>query len=320
MGLSPAQVNQLCSSCGTYDSAPCATLDPEQPPCCLMSPDVLATCAVPGGCTCCEAQKVTVVTSATDNTAGGCDFLGEDLSVTFPLCPDKTPRLSCQYESNCPDVTLELTITPPNACVFVGQEQVLSATGTGTLNGEIQFENAPFSSIMWTSDDTSVVAFADLYSGALQGVAPSPTPVEVHASLSNCSPVTATANANAYNLSGQWQGVGAVTSSTCGESAHPLNAVFTVTQEGDTVTITGDGYTASGNFDDPNFSMFGPIETNWGGCPTVIHQCAKTFSADYNTLSMACNWLSTCTDSQGNVTTCSGTYGATLTRITPDCP
>lgn len=185
-----------------------------------MSADVRATCDVPGGCTCCEEQKVTVVTAATDNTVGSRDFLGEDLSVTFPECPDQTPKLDCQYESNCPDITLELTIAPPNACVFVGQEQVLSATATGTLNGEIQFENAPFSPL-WTSDDTSVVDFADLHSGTLQGVAPSPTPVEVQADLCSCSPITATANANAFNLSGQWQGVGAVTSSSCGGSSMP---------------------------------------------------------------------------------------------------
>jgi hypothetical protein len=202
-GLSGPQFDQMCKSCGTFDSGVCKAFDPLQPPCCLLpltlrNPNVCF--GAPAVCDCCREKSIIVTTVSSDNTLAGCQLLGSDLSINFPLCPGSPTESDSLSETTCADLTLALTITPPIMDLSVGQVKTFSATATGTRNNIIVFQNAMFSPI-WISDQPSVANFVD-QNGNIRGIALI-TPIEVHAKVSMSSSVTSTALVN-VSCEGCW--------------------------------------------------------------------------------------------------------------------
>jgi hypothetical protein len=200
-GLGPRQLDLLCTSCGTFDSAVCESFDPLQPACCMLSPSLRTPpgtppCAAAAGCDCCREKRMIVTSVDTEISGGGCVVLGSNIQIVYPDCPDSPTETDSVEEGTCRDLTLELSITPAIMDLPVGQARTFSATATGKRGSLTVFQDVAVFPI-WNSDQPVVAAFVDQL-GNIRGNATNPTPIAVHATVSESSSTEASALVNVY--------------------------------------------------------------------------------------------------------------------------
>jgi hypothetical protein len=175
-------------------------------PCCDVTPTPLDCCCL----------TFHVRSEAVDFAAGDCQIVGDDIKVTYPLCPGAPTFTHSVSETSagCPeDMTFEVKITPQPLTLYVCEERQLKATITGkSADGtKTLFSDAALDPI-WKSENPAF-AFVRNDGVAKGGVVSREEMATIKALVSHSSDIEGSAQITVKTLtstkfSGTWQGTG----------------------------------------------------------------------------------------------------------------
>jgi hypothetical protein len=132
----------------------------QQSGCCLLLQQQRSSCAP--ACECCTELGFDVRASDMDQSAGDCQVVASDVSVTFPHCADSTPQSHGfgAVTPECPeDMSLELEVSPEGIELYVCQEVNLDDRFQVKLTGKSDEETVFGPMIVpatWSSADPSI--------------------------------------------------------------------------------------------------------------------------------------------------------------------
>ena len=294
----------------------CEDFDELQPAYCLLKPEDRPADAV-----CCREQSFTVVSDASDffSNRGGreCQVISDEVEVTFHDCtlPDGSPAPTevhevCEISPNCNEreketfgVRFEIT-EAPQACFARGETLPLEAITLSRGGLEL-----PQRKINWKSrnkriatvDGNGVVTARDAGRATIE------------ASVNEaCRVFTDSIAVEALDLSGSWAVTEVADERDCEEGINTYSASVSISQVGQTISITAPNGTATGTKQGCSISGF-TRETEDDG---VTHGTGSgTIASDGRSIKASGNWTWRGTDPDtGEQISCSGSSDLTFTR------